>query len=176
MCIDYASSLLFLGSRNGAVAVYKLSGALRGCWQGIHDVDAVTSITLLPGTTETRVLTAGRNGGYTVLSFSEGAKTTMTVLHAVKPTVCTVIEGATRERVLYGFRGKHFFVWDEVQACEIAAVECGGSHRAWAFYWPDVGQEQKEGWLVWTKASKVLAQTPPHEFSLALTKNNDRFV
>lgn len=173
MCIDYTTSLLFLGSRNGAVAIYKLSGAFRGCWQGVHDVDAVTSIVPLPTATETRILTAGRNGGYTVLSFSEGTKITMTVLHAVKPTACTVIEGATRARVLYGFRGKHFFVWDEQQACEVAAIECGGAHREWALYWPDARQEQKEGWLVWTKASKVLTCST-HELSLVLTSN--RFV
>lgn len=156
MCIDYTTSLLFLGSRYGAIAIYELSGALRGCWHGLHDTDAVTSITALSTGTEVRVLTAGRNGGYAILSFSSGPKPAMTILHAVKPTACTVIEGATRARVLHGFRGKHFFVWDEQQACEVAAVECGGAHRAWGFYWPDdTQQEKQQGWLVWTKASKV---------------------
>lgn len=171
-CIDYATSLVILGSRNGAVAVYALAtGALHGCWQGIHEADAVTSITSL---SPSRVLTLGRNGGYCVLAFSlkEGVME-MTVHHATKPANCNVIEGAScgrgrDELILYGFRGKSFFVWDEIRGYEVATVECGGAHRAWAFYWPGrqekvLGEEEVEkeensgegGWLVWTKASKV---------------------
>lgn len=147
MYIDYTAGLVFLGSRNGAVAVYTLSGALRGCWQGVHGGDAVTEIMAWPGV---GVLTAGRNGGWCGIKFDAGK---MTIVHSVK--LVGSIEGGAGsgdELVLYGFRGKSFFVWDEKRGCEVAAVECGGAHRAWGFYWPE---GEGEGWFVWTKASKV---------------------
>lgn len=75
------------------------------------------------------------------------------------------IEGAcfhdmSRNLILWGFRGKHFVVWNESKQIETMSIECGGAHREWSYIYDDRG-----GCLVCTKVSKLnlyRQQKPSH--------------
>ncbi|KAH8146158.1 uncharacterized protein LAJ45_09848 [Morchella importuna] len=151
--------LIFLGSRNGALAVYcRTTAALLGVYHNIHSSDAITSITPYPSPTSSlsnssvSIQTVGRNGGLAIHTFALSPEPSLSTIHSTAPTNCNVIEGASSSshKHIWGFRGKNFFVHDEGKGVDIAVVECGGAHRAWCLYW-----KESTGWLVWTKASKV---------------------
>lgn len=149
--------LIFLGSRNGALAVYSLATtALLAVYHNLHSTDAITSITPFPSSPSSlsnsiNIQTVGRNGGLAIHNFTVSPEPSLSTIHSTAPTNCNVIEGASSsDRDIWGFRGKNFFVHDEDKGVDIAVVECGGAHRAWCLYW-----KESVGWFVWTKASKV---------------------
>ena len=56
----------------------------------------------------------------------------------------------TGHLLIWGFRNKHFILWDESAQEEVMSVECGGVHRNWIFQPSSQGQG---GMFVWTRAN-----------------------
>ncbi|KAL9121689.1 MAG: hypothetical protein Q9187_001755 [Circinaria calcarea] len=165
-------NLLVLGSRNGAVCFYDLSTTpieddtviASACYSHIHGDDAVTVIQTTPTqelTSNLSILTAGRNGRFAVHRVRLGRDHAATnikleTLHISDLPFGPNIEGAmfdasTDDVILWGFRSKHFVVWNDTQQKETMKVECGGSHRSWAYQHGNHGNNG--GKLIWTKAS-----------------------
>lgn len=127
-------------------------------------------------TRSSRIITTGRNGVYAILDISltpnagseaSASRITLTKLHIKKLLNGGSIEGAYHripsgscagsigDFLVYGFRGKSFFVWNETRGYEVLSEECGGGHRSWVFY-PTRGGEGV-GWFVWTQAGRMYA-------------------
>ncbi|KAL9617819.1 MAG: hypothetical protein Q9160_007424 [Pyrenula sp. 1 TL-2023] len=159
------SSVLILGSRAGAVAVYEnildndntcLQHSL--CKRHIHGEDAVTYLTSLPSASnpDTYFLSCGRDGHYAAHVVPH--KPTQIQLNTVHRSTLPFgpnIEGAyfsqpSQDLILYGFRSKDFVVWNESAQMQVLSVECGGVHRSWAFRGNGDGQG---GNLIWNRAS-----------------------
>lgn len=183
-CFLSLEDILVLGSRGGALAIY----ASWRNWNGtvevpnpyylhhIHDEDTVTNIQGLPGGKSKSDLdaiyfvTTGRNGTYAVHQISLDTSNCETpvkfkTVHMCTPPFGPNVEGACFDRVtsdllLWGFRSKQFVVWNETQKKELMTVECGGSHRNWAFSPPSNGSSG--GTLVWTKASVCKVHSQPN--------------
>lgn len=128
------------------------------CVRHMHGTDSVTSITVLgPSSRDDHhsgnsicVLTTGRDGQYALhnLVWPQAlgpADPTASVVHLSTPPFGPNIEGAyfipavgspfpgQSHLVLYGFRSTSFVVWNETQQSTLLAIECGGSHRNWAY-------------------------------------------
>jgi hypothetical protein len=73
-----------------------------------------------------------------------------------------MVEGAhfdaRGELLLYGFRSKHFVLWNESRQREVMSVECGGAHRRWS-YFPASGIAG--GSFAYLKASHLHLHIPP---------------
>lgn len=158
---DPHHSILFLGSRAGALAVYhnvdSEAVVLRPayCKRHAHDSDSVTSILLLPiGSSNAAarspnpilILTTGRNGKYAIHKITPtqvSKHSDLETIHVAEPPFGPYIEGAdlvpstsntgTLELILHGFRSQEFVVWNETRQALVMTVECGGAHRSWAF-------------------------------------------
>lgn len=172
-------NLIVLGSRDGALKFYihSSSGAITtiieySCFvEDVHGRDAITSIVQLPRKDETDlyILTTGRDGKFAihkvVLHEAETAPNIhFSTLHISEPSFGPNVEGAffdnlTKELILWGFRSKEFVVWNDTRQKETMVVECGGSHRNWA-YRPTEGKDG--GHFVWTKASTGYAHLQAH--------------
>lgn len=176
-----SANLLFLGSRNGALAVYRLSGANKtpddkksnglypqACFSRLHSDDTITTVMAVPQSlshgegTKVHILTAGRDGTYSIhrLYYQQDAdnkdEVRLSTVHTSSPSMGRNIESAcfdavSRDLILWGFRGKHFLVWNESQQLETMSIECGGSHREWCYSYDRHGR----GSLVWMRASKL---------------------
>ena len=174
-CLIDSRAVLILGSRNGSLAIYQFTllaitilPAAR--IDDIHDKDAITSIENLPPTSSPEAehdtiyfLTAGRNGTYAIHqihldSNSSYGSIKFHTVHIATTPIGNIIEGShfsslTNHLFLWGFRSKHFVLWNESLKQEIMLAGCGGAPRNWAFFLPQ--QEDKTGGnLVWTKASR----------------------
>ncbi|KAH0537930.1 hypothetical protein FGG08_005412 [Glutinoglossum americanum] len=178
-----STQYLVLGSRSGALAVYDRSKmpdrgaklAPVACFRRAHGVDAITTIIPLPEYSNsltdspTYILTAGRNGTYSIYQISENVadssrNITLETVHVSAPPFGPMVEGAyfsplTHELTLFGFRSKNFIVWNASRECEIMNVECGGAHRNWAFSPSPNGG----GIFVWTKSSKLNLHIQPDD-------------
>lgn len=182
-CFLSLDDILVLGSRGGALAIY----ASWRNWKGtevpnpyylhhIHDEDTVTNIQGLPSGKRQPDLdaiyfvTTGRNGTYAIHQISLDTSDCETpvkfqTVHMCTPPLGPNVEGAcfdrvTRDLLLWGFRSKQFVVWNETQKTELMTVECGGSHRNWAFSPPSNGGGG--GTLLWTKASVCKVHSQPN--------------
>jgi len=181
-CYDPATQVLCLGSRAGALAVYlsvKAGSEISEepfCLRHIHGSDCVTSIRVLQNSHSSRagnvpnelyILTTGRDGFYAVhhicWNSQEPAKSlTAETVHMSAPPIGANIEGAyfaenqssnaARDLILYGFRSTEFVVWNESQQRNLFSVNCGGSHRSWAFQGGDHSATSCARSFVWTKA------------------------
>lgn len=163
--------MLVMGSRSGSLALYttkSLESAIH-IWTTPTNIptDAITTITSLPSSDGSRdsgseyFLTTSRDGFYAIfltMVVREVGNDTMVVVrqvHQSVPPFGPLIEKGWfegNELFLYGFKGKNFVVWNETEQCEITNVECGGSHRSYA-YSPVRGAGG--GYFVYTKASKL---------------------
>lgn len=174
-CFLSWEDLLVLGSRGGALAIYESCRNWNGTGEvpnpyylyHIHGEDTITAIQRLPGGSSKldpngiNFVTTGRDGTYAIHQISlDKSSCEMPVkyqtVHVCTPTFGPNIEGVCFDRVtsdllLWGFRSKRFVVWNETQKKELMSVECGGSHRNWAFSPPR--NSSGGGSLVWTKAS-----------------------
>lgn len=174
-CFLSRENILVLGSRNGALAIYAswrnrdATGEVPDPYylHHIHGEDAITTIQRLPSGSSksdldaTYCVTTGRNGTCAVHHIILDPSNRQTPVKLQTVHVCTPpfgpnIEGACFDRVtsdllLWGFRSKQFVVWNETQKKELMTVECGGSHRNWAFL--PLTNGNNGGSLVWTKAS-----------------------
>lgn len=173
-CYIEEMEIWILGSRNGALACYDFSrlspnAITKTCnvLTGLHGQDAITVILALPVRMNTHrpskyVLTAGRDGNYAVhlittnRNTSRKCKITVVTVHHSTPPFGPNIEGAafdheTFDLLLWGFRSKHFVVWNASRNMETMAIECGGAHRNWDFTPRSDGSDG--GTFVWTKTS-----------------------
>ena len=162
---------VILGSRSGAFVVYRLDNALHdeppisSVYRHVHGEESVTSIIRVPQsngdeTNQEIILSCGRDGRYCVHVLAFGSDINSPVrlqtVHQSSPPFGPNIEEArfdesTNDLILYGFRHKSFVVWNESSRTEIMSVECGGSHRAWAY--TPLLDAHGSGTYVWTQAS-----------------------
>jgi WD repeat-containing protein 6 len=155
-CYDHHTGLLVLGSRLGAVAVYRKldhSSTMQlgfgdiHCVRSVHGKEAVTSLQILQSTSEpgySFVLSTGRDGRYAIHRlYANGDSINLQTIHQSAPPFGPYIEGAhvrsshlaphRQELILHGFRSKDFVVWNESQQTQAFSVDCGGAHRSWAY-------------------------------------------
>ena len=186
-----AGSILVLGSRSGALALYhdvfRPSGtgeqiAPKVCIRHVHGSDSVTSLQHLPAITASKhktphfdVLSTGRDGAYAIHRVTLeniGESTThinLTTLHGSCPPFGPNIEGASimvsscgTELSLHGFSGKNFVVWNESTNSEMMSIPCGGAHRSWAYHTSGTSEQLKR-----TSQSRCFAWTKAGVFNLA---------
>lgn len=166
------SSMLLCGSRAGAIVAYSNIGLeaatsmYNACRRRVHNEDTVTSILALPcsGNAErceqiSHFVTTGRDGTYTVLRIIKGeAEIAIEVVHRVTLPFGPNVEGVaitpglaqSTNLIFYGFRSKHFVLWNESLQTELMTLDCGGAHRSWAFW-----QNGSSGFptaFIWTQA------------------------
>lgn len=182
-CFANTKNLIFLGSRNGVLAVYEHSASstvhanLTPSFvsHGINGRDAVTVIENLPlrnsaSDTVAYILTAGRDGAYSIhLITTEHLQNQVTsfgfqTVHTCKLPFGPNVEGAcfnriTEELWLWGFSSKDFVVWNESRKAKVMTVECGGAHRNWAFLPGD--DDDEGGQFAWTRASSCRIYSQP---------------
>jgi WD repeat-containing protein 6 len=170
----YIRGLLVLGSRNGSLAVYDHVSSneplLTFYDENSKRDDAITTVINIPSIsssiTNCHLLVTSRNGSYSIFSLSSAQaphspnnpvkRISLTLVHQSVPPLGPMIEAAwfhDSSLMLYGFRSKNFIVWNESKHCEVTSVECGGSHRSYA-YSPIPGGDGA-GHFAYTKASKL---------------------
>ena len=168
--------VLILGVRCGCLAIYDILPNSRGlvtCGYVSsrihgHGENAITTIQAVPSATagdcseKFSILTTSRDGTYSVHRVSvkrvehETAHISLQTVHTCALPFGPNIEGATfvqpsKDLLLWGFRSKHFVVWNETRKTEVMTVECGGANRNWAYIPKKDGRGC--GNFVWTKAS-----------------------
>ena len=185
---------LVLGTRSGALHVYSDPHSSESqvpapfsFINNVHIEDSVTVIQNLPQSNSTVVpllLTAGRDGRYAIHRLvtdtnEEDDVTRLETVHEGEPPFGPNIEGAmfdgvAKDLVLWGFKGRHFIVWNESKERELMDIDCGGAHRNWTYH---RNQDSAEGGrLMWTQAStchlQVRAQ-PSHRVLRAGTHGRE---
>jgi WD repeat-containing protein 6 len=155
--------LIVLGSRSGAITVYRDAFHQREIAEEIppdiyirqvHESDSVTHLQSLPRSEHSKqdvacceLLSTGRDGSYAIhkLIFQDSNGRSITpvlmTLHRSRPPFGPNIEGASiimtspsdMNLLLYGFDGKRFVVWNESTSSEVMSIPCGGAHRSWAY-------------------------------------------
>lgn len=175
-CYAQQKKLLILGSRNGALTFYNIytdqndAGNVTSSLyvDHVHGDDAVNVIEIVPTSfLETELngiflLTAGRDGKFAIhqikfdIACQPGRSIEFQTMHVCTPPFGPCIEGAcfdndSHDVLLWGFRSRQFVVWNETRKTETMTVECGGSHRNWAF--SPSSTNPGGGTLIWTKAS-----------------------
>ena len=163
---------LILGTRSGALLIFVDPHSTESqaqnplsCIYHVHIEDSVTVIQNLPQAADSVapfLLTAGRDGRYAIhrllTDVDERDETIgLETIHEGEPPLGPNIEGAmfngiTKDLILWGFKGRHFIVWNESKARGLMEIDCGGAHRTWAYYRDHNSAEG--GRLIWTKASE----------------------
>ncbi|KAK2794180.1 hypothetical protein FQN52_009262 [Onygenales sp. PD_12] len=162
-------SRLIIGSKTGHLAVFDLRRNIDShplapilTVFNVHDKDSITSITRLrqPSSNDEQILTTGRNGCYCIHTITTAddltSPPTFQTIHKLALHFGPYIEGAyfekaTKDLIIFGFRGTEFIVWNESTQTERAAIECGGAHRIWAYNCSHSDPNHEN--FVWTKAS-----------------------
>ncbi len=165
------SGRLVLGSRIGAVTVYKKTAdgfVLEQSRRDTSNREAVTSITPLPRSSGSFVATF-RDGTYRIYTIQGllHGQGTLGLQHEASPPL-TVIEEAwfTRSKggevslMLSGFKGNNFILWDETSRHEVATIECGGGHRPFSCV-PDLTRPDRFR-FVYTKAAHMHLHSQSH--------------
>ena len=163
---------LIMGSRSGSLALYDSESpeSPPQIWEHSpgETRDAITSIVSFPssgvskdGDTEF-FLTTSRDGFYSIFAITRSREPSITTaralvrqVHHSSPPIGPLIETGWFEGetlFLYGFKGKNFVIWNETEQCEVTSVECGGSHRSFAY---SPVRDSGVGYFVYTKASKM---------------------
>ncbi|KAI0599926.1 WD40-repeat-containing domain protein [Biscogniauxia sp. FL1348] len=167
----FCRKYLVLGSRHGLVSI--LTQDNNGNYSPVLNIkvklkDAITSILPLPGPDQqsslNHFLTTGRDGKFRIyeIKTTPDGVVEAPLLHEMSPPFGPMIEGSwfsenadgTQDLMLCGFRSKHFVVWNETRRQEIAAVECGGGHRNFAYTTGAEGEPERMR-FVFTKASAM---------------------
>lgn len=180
-CANSAAGLILLGSRHGSLAIYNwlTKGPnedlmpIKTMLQ-VHGSETVTAIRFLPcpsyeaskGDESSYIITTGRDSRFAVhrLSLhpdSDPLSLAFETVHIGWPSFGPNVEGlyfnhSTSSLLLWGFRSKHFVVWDEFSQQEIMKVDCEGCHRSWSF---TMFNQVENGWggsFVWTQAGKCM--------------------
>ncbi|KAK9478605.1 WD40-repeat-containing domain protein [Lipomyces japonicus] len=144
--------LLLTGSKHGALAAHNLvdravaattgeATASHGVLRRVISDDTVTAIVLkerLDNSNHGGVLVGvvSRGGGYAIVKAAASTETgEFEVLHQNKISRGS-IEGAAyfgQDLVVWGFKNKYFFAWNETKQYEVMSETCGGPHRLWQF-------------------------------------------
>ncbi|KAF7548278.1 hypothetical protein G7046_g8736 [Stylonectria norvegica] len=159
--------LLAIGSRHGWLSILRrtddeyrpvLNSAPR-------TGNAITAIVALPArqgsaATAPYFLTTSRDGKYRIFEIEDDGKDIhLHLRHETSPPFGPMIEGAwftedvSPELIIYGFRSKHLVIWNETRQEELAAVDCGGAHRAFALTRDTANSKTLR--FAFTKASKL---------------------
>lgn len=162
---------VILGSRNGSLAVYQLGKADQGIslmpdyvLPRAHGQDAVTALAWIPNSSGAAVsgwvFSVGRDGTLSVHEAYLGASPVqMRLAHRTNLPVGPNLEGLRVDKqgrlLVWGFKSKHFVLYDVINEREIMSVECGGAHRNWSF---NLLPTLDGGNLAWTKASGLYTQ------------------
>ena len=166
-------SLLFLGSRNGAIAAYEYCESTESTGKSLrwitligsaHGEDAVTDMIyaqeVLHTSTHNILYSTGRDGFLAAHHIvKDHDMITLELVHRLP-----VPEATTVERVMFdtqsgtllvaAFRSKHFIIYDMKTEQEVISIDCGGPNRTWTFNHTGAG-----GTLAWTKASQLCMHT-----------------
>lgn len=164
--VVYIPSLgvLVLGSRHGAIALYKVDLLNRRNYNGDHTMEASCVVRkLMSEDTITSVILLESHG---ILNFTSRMGHCSTARIGVSPmsfeqlslnkTPRGTIEGSKLVNgsiLLYGFKNDLFFVWNESSQYEVMNERCGGAHRNWYIDISDHDENDYE--LVYTKVSKI---------------------
>ncbi|KAI6783284.1 Regulator of Ty1 transposition protein-like protein [Emericellopsis cladophorae] len=142
---------LLMGSRSGWLSVLRRRGQdySRVLEFPCPNRDAITSIVPLPRRageeapgTQFYILLTTRDGKYRIYEFThapDAPSPSLALCHEAWLPFGPMVEGAcftadaTPELLLYGFRSKHFVVWNETRREECLSVDCGGAHRTFSF-------------------------------------------
>ncbi|KAJ9661364.1 WD repeat-containing protein 6 [Coniosporium apollinis] len=181
---------IFLGGRNGSVAIFSISSQLDPDMNGstlsatyirtlerTHAKETVTAMLWVPATSSDHtsfgwLLSVGRDGSCAMLHFSRD-DAEPSLVHKLDLPFGPNIEGiyldaTSNDLMVYGFSGKQFVLYNASLEREIWTIECGGAHRVWAFHPTcDPGDPSIQGGaFVWTKAGKMNVfskHTPSHQ-------------
>lgn len=164
--VRYGSKMhAILGSRSGSIALYDSASKADSdtrqparVYNFVHGKEAITHLHTLAQdcTNGTQWLfSTGRDGTLAIHRMSyQDQQLHLHMVHQLSLPFGPNIEGmslsAGVKLLAWGFRSKHFVVYDLTAQREVMSVECGGAHRNWAFQPSNTGCT-----FIWTKASKV---------------------
>ncbi|KAK3719536.1 WD repeat-containing protein 6 [Vermiconidia calcicola] len=167
---DTTSRYVALGSRSGANAIYHIHEGTTSdaidCTllnETVHGKEAVTTLNWARQEPVAKpsnwIFSTGRDGTLAVHQVVvRDGQMKLHLAHQLSLPFGPNIEGLdlSRERGLtaWGFKSKHFIVYNISSQRESVSVECGGAHRNWAYQPMENG-----GTFVWTKASKLYRKT-----------------
>jgi WD40 repeat protein len=160
--------LLILGTRSGAVAVYRktLEGFVyltsRSDTRTKESVSCICPLPPLQGREPQSFLTTCRDGIYRIYEIRrQGDDISLHLRHQTSPPLGPMLEGAwfaettdgQLDLIIYGFRGMSFVVWNETTRQEIVTIPCGGGHRCFDFV--SLSHSVESLRFVYTKASNM---------------------
>ncbi|KAH9825639.1 WD repeat protein [Teratosphaeria destructans] len=157
-CKNCEQNIVALGSRQGTIAVYRLLASASAQPVLVFQAHSQESVTALRWSGSVYLHSVGRDGAHAIhriIMVEEIYRAE--VVHKLTLPFGPNVEGMYTDPcrfLLWGFRGKHFVVYDARANRETMSVECGGAHRSFAFQ-----PQESGGTFVWTKASKVYCQT-----------------
>lgn len=165
------SEYLFVGDRVGRIFVKDLANTRAADTLFKAHNESVTCLTWIPGAAaghgHGHILSAGRDSSYCMHECHlDGRKLVTLCLNRTTLPFGPNIEGIKIRKpdshvICWGFRSTSFVVYDETSQMELMQVDCGGSHRIWAFNEDniDVGDcvanQRQCATFVWSKASKM---------------------
>ncbi|KXL46031.1 hypothetical protein M433DRAFT_66301 [Acidomyces richmondensis BFW] len=161
--------IIFLGSRNGSIALYDVDldnasskahnyYAIYKCAHGQEAVTCLRWAFISENINYGFLLSTGRDGTYAVQKITQrDSNWCVETIHQLALPFGPFVEGmelCKNGLRLWGFKTKHFIVYDILTQREIMSVECGGAHRNFCFLPHLYG-----GIFVWTKASALYQYT-----------------
>lgn len=180
-CQEY----LILGSRSGALLLYKYTGKSPDEFERVLRVDrprakdGVSTIVPLPGKTKGTLspyfLTTSRDGRYRIYEithYTPGSTPEVHLRHEALPALggpilesaqFTTNTSSPPELILTGFRGKNLIIWNETHQRVLATLETGGAHRSTTWRIDQTHPENLA--IVWSRPSRrtcIFAQTARH--------------
>ncbi|KAK4973247.1 WD repeat-containing protein 6 [Elasticomyces elasticus] len=126
----HASGYLFSVGRDGSCAVHRLakSDPGRGATSLGSFANGDASNQPVHGSSPSRSLQVADEGSIAVLMQRVHQTSFVQSLEGL------YVDDDTGHLMLYGFRSKHFSLYDAVSEREVMAIDCGGAHRNWAFH------------------------------------------
>ena len=167
--------LILLGSRSGLIHVYQVLFNSADMMHSSHAVpslltihaheDAVTSMHWLRHPYDADgcgyLLCTSRDSTYSILVFESAyQRLSARKIHQSLLPFGPFIEGAIvgmgpRTLILHGFRGTDFVLYDEIQHCELASINCKGGHRSWQFRPMTELNDDRVGAFAWTSGGSL---------------------
>ena len=162
-----AQSLLFIGTRSGHIACYRLGNTPHLVSYTNHHSDAVTAMHWTTSEAASSgheyaigyLLSSARDSSYAIHRYDGTGSKPPQRVHRTTLAIGPLIEGfyftaeSEPHLIFYGFRSKDFVVYDETDHTEIMRVECGGAHRVWSFQPTSSRDAISVGTFCWTRAS-----------------------
>ncbi|KAK8237965.1 WD40-repeat-containing domain protein [Phyllosticta capitalensis] len=168
--ISEDSGIAFIGSRSGGLAIYTkvpfvASGEIEEfqyvARHKLHTPEATTCLLWAPSagadssTSLGHLVSVGRDGRCAAINISPNLTTTL--VHQSSLPFGPNAEGCyidpqNNHLMVYGFRSKHFVLFNPAIEQEVLSVECGGAHRIWSFC-PMPPGEGTGGTFIWNHAN-----------------------